>query len=516
MASRKDQLDAFNFARRRVVANLVVPSATGSDEGAPRPVRTFASSIILSAIAVAAVAVLGVFKPAAPSGWQNGLAVDSSSGAAYIDQGNELHPVSNITSARLILGSKFAKYNVPDSTLNSSSIPIGATVGIPGAPEDVPAASKMTLSQWSFCQNEKDAQDETVPGGSTYLEVGYWPASTSQGLWTAASDQAMVVHDSADQVYLIDGNHRYLVGNDKSDHSDVQAYLSGISAHTNVSDDVTGYWVSDTWLSAFPLGSPISYPKLDDVGATPNGTGQLGTVGQYGPLSTGGGIVQTVDGTVTLSQFAYDLYIANSALSTVAPLPSSKLTPAAIDAARAGSSGATANNAFESGTYGSNWPMPTPQNLWGTDTTEAYAQNICVGYQYTNAAGVGNLTTWLSSQLPYGAPGGKFGLSTSGSGGYANTILVKPGYGLIAQGSNGGAAQNYEYLIEDSGYRYALLSDKPASSADSSQTVSAVGQLGYSGVTVEPVLNNLLYLIPVGAALDPGAAADSSGTTSVG
>ncbi len=134
MATRKDQLDAFNFARRRMVANLVVPTATGSDEGAPRPVKTFATSIILSAIAVAAVAVLGVFKPSAPSGWQNGLAVDSSSGAAYIVQNNELHAVVNITSARLILGTNFVKYDVPDSTLNNSGMSIGAPVGILGAP----------------------------------------------------------------------------------------------------------------------------------------------------------------------------------------------------------------------------------------------------------------------------------------------------------------------------------------------------------------------------------------------
>ena len=185
MATRKDQLDAFNFARRRTVANLVAPSATGSDEGAPRPIRTFASSIILSAIAVAAVAVLGVFKPAAPSGWQGGLAVDSSTGAVYIDQNNELHSVYNITSARLILGTKFAKYDVPDSTLNNSGIPLGSPVGILGAPEDVPAAANMNLTQWSFCQNEKGTADETTPGGSTYLEVGYWPAASStQGLWT--------------------------------------------------------------------------------------------------------------------------------------------------------------------------------------------------------------------------------------------------------------------------------------------------------------------------------------------
>ena len=94
MATRKDQLDAFVFARRRMVSNLVAPSPTGSDEAAPRPVKTFFTSAILSAIAVAGVAVLGVFKPSAPNGWESGLAVDSTSGASYIysTQDKELHP----------------------------------------------------------------------------------------------------------------------------------------------------------------------------------------------------------------------------------------------------------------------------------------------------------------------------------------------------------------------------------------------------------------------------------------
>jgi hypothetical protein len=520
VATRKDQLDAFNFARRRLVANLVAPSATGSDEGAPRPVRTFASSIVLSAIAVAAVAVLGVFKPAAPSGWQSGLAVDSSSGAAYIDQGNVLHSVDNITSARLLLGTKFAKYDVPDSTLNNSGIPIGPQVGILGAPEDVPAASNMNLTQWSFCQNEASASDETVAGGLTYLEIGYWPAASSTRLWTTASAQALIVHDSAGKVYLIQGDYRYYIGDENTDPKAVQAFLEGITGDngTFINPDMDGYWVSDTWLSVFPLGSPIVYPTLttDDLGDKPAGTAQLGEVGQYGAVGSGG-VVQTQNGVVQLNPFAYDLYKANPALTEdrVSPLPADELTASAITLAQEGSSGTVdVADSFASGSYGSNWPT-TALTVSGADTGSAAAQNICVGYQYTSPAAVVSLTTWLSPQLPYGTPGSQFGLTQKVSTAYANTVLVKPGSGLIAQASSGGAAQNLPYLIEESGYRYALITDTAGSCSDSS-TMSAVCQLGYGSVTVQPVLSGFLDLIQVGANLDPKQAGLSSGTVSIG
>ena len=520
MATRKDQLDAFNFARRRLVANLVAPSSTGSDEGAPRPIRTFASSIILSAIAVAAVAVLGVFKPAAPSGWQGGYAVDSSSGAGYIDQSNVLHSVDNITSARLLLGKNFTKYDVPDSTLNNSGIPIGPQVGIQGAPEDVPGASNMNLTQWSFCQNETSASNETLPGGLTYLEVGYWPTATtgSQHLWTAASGQAMIVHDSAGKVYLIQGNYRYYVGNETTDPKDVRSNLEGIAGNTTtfIGPDMDGYWVSDTWLSVFPLGSPISYPTLtdDNIGTKPEGSNQLGDVGQYGAFGSGG-VVQTENGIVQLNTFAYDLYKANPALDGVPQLPAAALTTSAINAALEGSSGTVdVGNSFTSESYGSNWPT-TSLVVSGANTSDPSAQNICVGYQYTNAASVGNLTIWLSPQLPYGAPGGQFGLTQKVSTAYANTVLVKPGYGLIAQGSSGGPAQNSQYLIEDSGYRYALVSDVSGKCGEQA-TLTAVCQLNYGSVTVQPVLTGFLDLIQVGANLDPKLAGLSSNTASIG
>ena len=524
MASRKDQLDAFNFARRRVVANLVVPTATGSDEGAPRPVRTFASSIVLSALAVAAVAVLGVFKPSAPSGWQSGLAVNSSTGAAYIDQNNELHAVYNITSARLILGTNFTKNDVPASTLDNSGIPIGPEVGILGAPEDVPAASNMTLTQWSLCQNEASATDETQPGGKTYLEIGYGPTvSTAQGgPWASTSDEALIVHDSAQNVYLIQNGYRYEVGNELSDPGTVRQYVGqAIESGQNPNAGVTGLWVSDSWLDAFPQGDPIHFPTVNDAGGHPAGTNQLGRVGQYGKFQNGNSteyLVQTANGVLQLSQFAYALYSANPELhdSGVYGLGST-LNQSEVDAAISGNVGSvTAANSFTdnpdgTSSYGSNWPTVTPI-LNGIDTSEPYEQNVCVGYDYAGPSSVGQLTMWLSAQLPYGTAGGQFGTTQSATADYANVVLVKPGYGLIAQGSNGSTASGYQYLIEDSGYRYALLSSTiPGSSGSSPTTETAAQNLGYKGVAAVPVPNSLLDLIQAGPNLSPAAASMSQG-----
>jgi type VII secretion protein EccB len=510
VATRKDQLDAFNFARRRMVANLVVPTATGSDEGAPRPVKTFATSIILSALAVVAVMVLGVFKPSAPSGWQNGLAVDSSTGAAYITQNNELHAVYNITSARLILGTNFSKYDVPDSTLNSSSVTIGSPVGILGAPEDVPSASNMNLTQWSYCQYEAQANGAATNTGQNYLEIGYGP-SASTNVWKSDSGQALIVHNNANDVYLIDGNYKYLIGNETQDKTTVQQVLSAIDPSHDLASDVTGFWASDAWLNVFQSGNQLKFPVLSGLGGSVHAsTQQPGQhVGDYGSFSAvPGGAVQTATGVVKLSAFAYALYSANKALigSGAVQLQSSQLTPSAINEAGV----VDAGGAFESTTYGSNWPTLLP-SLNGIDTSSPTTANICVGYSGQSIDNVPQLTTWTSALLPYGSDGGNFGVTQAGGNLEAGVVLVKPGSGLLAQ------SNSTEYLIEDSGFRYPLGSGivavsgatPSASSTGTNQSVSAVTQLGYSQVSPEKVPPTWVSLLQGGAELNPATAGKS-------
>jgi type VII secretion protein EccB len=522
VATRKDQLDAFNFARRRMVANLVVPTATGSDEGAPRPVKTFATSIILSAIAVAAVAVIGVFKPAAPSGWQNGLAVDESTGAAYIytKANNQLHSVYNITSARLILGDNFAKYDVPDATINGSGLTIGAPVGILGAPEDVPSASDMTLTQWSMCQHEQNAADQTQAGGATYLEIGYGPSAQTP-VWTSPNSNALIVHDSQSNVYLIDSDYKYEIGNYAQDRTAVVNLLTGLNQDSpwNPADD--GFWVSDAWLSTFTAGSPIAFPTLaGGYGTAVTAAHQVsGHVGDYGiDASGGGGSVQTADGLLQLNQFAYDLYAANPALAQgsykALNISSAALTAPAIESANA-SAQPDASTLLQAGTDGSNWPQISPIIAASADTTQADTQNLCVGFdgRYENGNTVPQLSIWVSATLPYGTPGGQFGLSQSGADNEAGVVLVRPGYGLVAQRLNGGyGSGGQEFLIEDSDYRYALVTvQTPATSSAQAGTQSAKDLLGYQNVADEQVPRAWVNLIQGGASLDPTAAGMTPG-----
>ncbi|WP_034265663.1 type VII secretion protein EccB [Actinospica robiniae] len=522
MATRKDQLDAFNFARRRMVANLVVPTATGSDEGAPRPVKTFATSIILSAIAVAAVAVIGVFKPAAPSGWQNGLAVDESTGAAYIytKSNNQLHSVYNITSARLILGSNFAKYDVPDSTINNSGITIGSPVGILGAPEDVPSASNMNLTQWSLCQNEKDPNNESLPGGSTYLQIGYGP-SAQTAVWNATSHEGIIVHDSQDDVYLIDGDYKYEVGNYTDDAQNVANLLSGLQSdqYWTAGD---GFWVSDAWLSVFTSGAQITAPALlSGVGDPVTGAGQIGQhVGDYGlNYAGGGGSVQTADGLLELTPFEYYLYATNSALSGhVANIDSNKLTAIAIEGANAHGA-PKASDLLASNTLGADWPTIEPS--LDSDAKLATSQNLCVGYDgaYDGGGKVPQLTTWLYQSLPYGSPGGQFGLNQVGNNNEANNVVVRPGYGLVARRLTGDFnSGGKEFLIEDSDYRYELVDVKAASTSSSSSSPSSTQTdqsaktlLGYGEVADEQLPEVWVNLMQGGAPLDPTAAGTTPG-----
>ncbi|MBR7837324.1 type VII secretion protein EccB [Actinospica durhamensis] len=516
MATRKDQLDAFNFARRRMVANLVVPTATGSDEGAPRPVKTFATSIILSAIAVAAVAVIGVFKPAAPSGWQSGLAVDESTGAAYIytKSNNQLHSVYNITSARLILGSNFAKYDVPDSTINSSGITIGAPVGILGAPEDVPSASSMTLTQWSLCQNEKNPSDQTQPGGATYLQVGYGPSEQTP-TWTTNSHQGLIVHDSQNEVYLIAGDYKYDIGNSDQEPTTVTDLLTGLNLDQSWTGG-DGFWVSDAWLSVFSPGDRITFPTLaGGFGeAVTDSHAVSGHVGDNGANPGGGGSVQTDDGLLELNPFAYDLFLENPTVHNATAIDSSNLTPS--DIANANPHGnPNPSTEFKADTYGSTWPTAS-LSLTGTDTTQGDTQNLCVGYDgtYDDGSSVPHLTTWTSATLPYGGVGGQFGLDQSGANNEANNVLVRPGYGLVALRINGNyGSGGQEYLIEDSDYRYALVTvQNAATSGSQASTSSAKTLLGYQGVNDEQVPNAWVNLIQGGATLNPTSAGMTPGS----
>lgn len=66
MASRRDELNAYTFAKKRTVAAFLQPSPTGTEEGAPRPLRAVLPSMVAGALILAGFGAYGMFKPTAP------------------------------------------------------------------------------------------------------------------------------------------------------------------------------------------------------------------------------------------------------------------------------------------------------------------------------------------------------------------------------------------------------------------------------------------------------------------
>ncbi|NEC92997.1 type VII secretion protein EccB, partial [Streptomyces sp. SID12501] len=66
MASRRDELNAYTFAKRRTVAAFLQPSATGTEEGAHRPLRAVLPGVVVGALALAGFGAWGIVKPQSP------------------------------------------------------------------------------------------------------------------------------------------------------------------------------------------------------------------------------------------------------------------------------------------------------------------------------------------------------------------------------------------------------------------------------------------------------------------
>jgi type VII secretion protein EccB len=501
MATRKDQLDAFVFARRRMVANLIAPTPTGSDEAAPRPVKTFFVSAILSAIAVAGVAVLGVFKPSAPSGWESGLAVDSSSGAAYVysAQDKELHPVLNITSARLLLGPNFKKFDVPDDVINGAGVTIGAPFGIQYAPPDVPASNNVDLTQWTLCLQSKNPADQTQAGGKTILEIGY-----GVGNGGVSSSTGFVVHNSADNNYLVVGDYAYQIVDNK-----VLNELASISVDPGAP---AGPWVSQTWLNAFKRGTSLQFPTVDGMGESlPSSLNAQpgGHVGDYGSMTGANGqqvgYIETKTGLVEVNYFVYLLYSAGPHVSQSGAQKMS-LTASEVSAAAPKDEQKDATSLQNAGV---DWPQNAVTPI-DSDGVHPGFGVFCVNYSGVfDTDGAPQLSLSYGTQLPQPLTAGA-GVAQSGAT-LADIVLVRPGHAALARDVSGGASQNtgHEYLVTDTGTRYEMTPTAtlpPQGPGAQPTKTSAAKQLRYDTVHVSAVPDSWMQLIQTGAPLDPSQA----------
>lgn len=156
----KVQVSGWRFLLRRLEHAIVRRDTRMFDDPLQFYSRSIALGIVVAVLILAGAALLAYFKPQGKLGGTS-LFTDRATNQLYVLLSGQLHPVYNLTSARLVLGNPANPATVKSSEL--SKLPMGQTVGIPGAPYATPVSAGST-SIWTLCDTV--ARADSIPGSA--------------------------------------------------------------------------------------------------------------------------------------------------------------------------------------------------------------------------------------------------------------------------------------------------------------------------------------------------------------
>ncbi|MFE7098083.1 type VII secretion protein EccB [Streptomyces erythrochromogenes] len=525
MASRRDELNAYTFAKRRTVAAFLQPSATGTEEGAPRPLRAVLPGVIVGALVLAGFGAWGMFKPTAPKGWDEPgtrVIVGKDSTTRYVvlttkvggkDQ-TRLHPVLNLASARLLLDpQKFKVVQVEDKVLDAGRPPRGPIIGIPYAPDRLPSKPEAgKAKRWVVCQQ---------PGGNgrgvqtaTFV-LADREASVTDDARRLSDTQSLYVESTGP------GKERYLVDATGTKYKFPEGTpAAGTMTNALVGTGATPQQVSPQWLGTLNSGDDLAFPPLPGKAGTAAGVQGLTTadnvVGMVLSAQTGSGTQHYVvlPGKVApVSDFVAWLLISAPAtdgldmhgkarevdLQSLDP----DATPFAGDV---------------------KWPQKKTERINRTTPpagTRASGSNdrdtVCNVLRSVDGQGNQTLSTWAGTGYPVD-------ITASGTSAY-----VTPGSGLLytqVQGKQTTAGGSL-FLVTDTGLRYAVQANGDSDSEQSGigapdpskaggdgrpEASQAQVRLGYGGVTPAMVPIAWSEFLSKGPRLDTNSARQPQGS----
>jgi type VII secretion protein EccB len=308
MQSRRDHMQAYQFS----VARLVHAVAAGDTAAAESPFRRanlgVVAGTVLGVLFGGGCLVYGLISPAAGQAWRTpgAIIVEKETGTRYLLVDGQLRPTANYTSALLAAGQKVSVQYVPRATL--AGIPVGSTLGIPGAPDELPAATALLPGTWSLCLR---TDGSTVVGLGSVLRGGQ-PLDGRRVLMS--SDDPARPGD-----YLVVGAVKYPLPDG--------AVLTALGL-----GDQQPLPAAPAFLNALPTGRPVTPAAVQ--GAGKQGPAIGGRPAEIGALfsTDAGGAVQNY---VLLSDGLAPITRTEAALFAVAGAPAATaVSPSAIATAR--------------------------------------------------------------------------------------------------------------------------------------------------------------------------------------
>ncbi len=482
MPSRQDQLHSYQYSQQRVVAALV----THDPDPHRSPLRRAGSAaligLVVATLAVGAAAVYGLLKGRSSVQPRNEAVVflEKGSGArfVYLKSDDRMHPVLNYSSALLIANATAPKL-VEASSQSLAKVALGEPLGIPDAPDSLPAAKGGLVDRlWTVCSRTPADSGSDTPAQSL-LAIGdrltdgtVLPVPRAD---TPAADlRGLLVTDPAGRTYLVYNNKRFLIPAGRLQRT--QDFLGWTQQPLPV---------AAAWINAVPIGPDLVPPAIENLGEESPAIadaeiGRLlqirtGTAGaeKWGVV-LGDGVADLTDVQARLMRADPELYKSQDIdLNRYSNLPHSR-TQLVTEAGAAG------------------FPPAVPVLLNGPE-------QVCLTYDGQDGEAV--ISIRIGPTAPAGSPAS--GAPAVAGGVQADLVHVPRGKGALvvsAASPTAPAGTGTVSIVTDTGRRY------PVASRD------LLPRLGYAGVEPAPIPGQLVALLPQGPALDPARARQGAST----
>ncbi len=466
MASKRDQLHAYQFLVQRVISALVTRETDPEQPMFRRPTNAAFGGIAIAVIALAAVGVYGIINPGGNKAWADGksVVVEEETGTRYVYLDGRLHPVANYTSALLAIGDHAETRSVSRDSL--AGVPRGPRIGIPDAPDALPGRDGLLSSPWTLCsQPTPDLSGTVVP--TSVLMVGQ---STRGG--TAARDQGVLVDvPETGERFLVLHGYRHLISEDNR-----LAVGLALQAPAPVR-------VSPAVVEAIPAGRPIAPIPVAQMGK-PAQVGIDGVLaGQLFEVFTTRGrqyYLAEVGQLRPISELQYDIQRAYQA--TAAAYPGG--TPEALPMGLIVASGAPQTGAAPA--RPGDPPVVRPSFVEG-----AADATVCLSFR----AGAEVPEVTMSPTMPSVDPLATTPRRTPRGAALADRVLVPAGRAVLVESTpTADAPRGTLMVVTDQGVAYPLAAPE------------VMKVLGYEGAEPVRMPAGLVARIPLGSGLSHEAA----------
>ncbi|ORX14145.1 type VII secretion protein EccB [Mycobacterium xenopi] len=246
----RHQVSGWRFLIRRISNGVALRDTRMLTDPLRRQGRALSVGVLLGVVLLGGAFVLSVLKPAGLTGNRPVLA-ERSTDALYVVVNNELHPVLNLASARLIVGKPAEPAVVKAKEIDK--FPLGNTLGIPNAPSRM-VQSGAHDARWMVCEAVGG------PNAGTTVIFGDPVGGPGHAAPLPGSSAILASSDGGKTTWLIWGGKR----------SQIDLHNAAVTAAVGINVDTPAPRpINRALLNLIPESAPLVVPFVGNAGDPP-------------------------------------------------------------------------------------------------------------------------------------------------------------------------------------------------------------------------------------------------------